>query len=60
MVGCGDSYHRNIPRLRPLVLLVKTSWGQDTKSGGEVGKVMGSGMLVVCFRGEKLSIWAEM
>ena len=56
----GDSYYRNIPRLRPLVLLVKSSLGQETKSGGEVGKVMGSGMLVVCFRGEKLSIWAEI
>ena len=61
MVGwCGDEYYRNIPRPCPLVLLVKTSWGQEEKSGGEVGKVMGSGLLVVCFRGEKLNIWAEM
>jgi len=60
VVGCGDRYYRNIPRLWTLVLLVKTSWGQEKNSGSEVGNVMGSGLFVVCFRWEELSIWAEM
>lgn len=59
-MGCGDRHYRNIPSPCPLVLLVKTKWGQESASGSEVGKMMGNGLLVVCCIGEKLSIWAEM
>ena len=44
-------------RQHPLVLLVKVCRNQGRALGSEEGRVTGTGLFVVCSRGQELRMW---